>query len=170
MLSKAMQDNANSIATTVGRVRLRDFSRSLPMALLKTREMVMRHFRPAMRDLNLTEQQWRVLRALGSVPEIEATKLASATFLLSPSLTRILRDLETRKLITRRADPADLRTALLSLSPQGHTLMDGAGVSSEQIYRAMTERIGTERMEQLMRLLAEVEKELQTSANESDLS
>jgi homoprotocatechuate degradation regulator HpaR len=144
------------------RVRLRDFSRSLPMALLRTREMVMRQFRPAMRSFNLTEQQWRVLRALSSVREIEATQLATATFLLAPSLTRILRDLEIRKLIHRRAAPKDQRTALLSLSDQGRQLMDDAGLHSEQIYRAMTERIGPERMEQLMRLLAEIETELTT--------
>jgi homoprotocatechuate degradation regulator HpaR len=131
------------------------------MALLRTREMVMRQFRPSLRSFNLTEQQWRVLRALSSVHEIEATQLANATFLLAPSLTRILRDLELRDLIDRRAAPHDLRTAVLSLSLAGRQLMDEAGVQSEQIYRAMSERIGAERMDQLMALLADVEKELQ---------
>jgi len=143
------------------RVRLRDFSRSLPMALLLTREAVMRHFRPALRAVNLTEQQWRVLRALGAVHEIEVTALANATFLLAPSLTRILKDLEERRLIGRRAAPQDARTALISISPQGVALMEKAGVRSERIYRAMTERIGEERMETLMRLLKEVEGDLQ---------
>jgi homoprotocatechuate degradation regulator HpaR len=158
MMMLTVADPKNSSAT---RVRLRDFSRSLPMALLKTRESVMRHFRPAMRDLKLTEQQWRVLRALGSVQEIEATSLATATFLLAPSLTRILRDLEMRELINRRSDPNDMRTSRLSLSDKGHALMDEAGIRSEHIYRAMTQRIGAERMEQMMRLLLEVEQELQ---------
>jgi homoprotocatechuate degradation regulator HpaR len=161
-----MKRQKNHIAVTTGRIRLRDFSRSLPMALLKTREMVMRHFRPAMRDLNLTEQQWRVLRALGSVQEIEVTKLAAATFLLAPSLTRILKDLEARDLINRRTDLADQRTSLLSLSHAGHALMDEAGIISEDIYRTMTDRIGTNRMELLMRLLKEVEVELQAMETE----
>ena len=157
-----MNPQKTHVSTTTGKIRLRDFSRSLPMALLKTREMVMRNFRPAMRDLNLTEQQWRVLRALGSVQEIEATKLAAATFLLAPSLTRILKDLEMRELINRRADQTDQRTSLISLSRKGHALMDEAGLISEEIYRTMTDRIGTDRMEQLMRLLKEVEQELQS--------
>jgi homoprotocatechuate degradation regulator HpaR len=156
-----MLSQQKSASPTGNRIRLRDFSRSLPMALLKTRESVMRHFRPAMRDFNLTEQQWRVLRALGSVHEIEANMLARATFLLAPSLTRILRDLEERKLIERRADPKDQRSALLSLSSQGRALMDNAGTKSEQIYSAMTQHIGADRMELLMRLLSEVEQELQ---------
>ena len=51
-----------------GRGRLRNVSRSLPVALLRTREAVMRQFRPVLRSVDLTEQQWRVLRALDSIP------------------------------------------------------------------------------------------------------
>ena len=80
---------------------LRPFSHSLPMALLRARESVMRHFRPSLQAASLTEQQWRALRALNGQKEIDATRLASATFLLAPSLTRILRDLEGRGLVPR---------------------------------------------------------------------
>jgi hypothetical protein len=62
-------------------VRLRAFARLLPMALLCSREAVMRHFRPALRAFDLTEQQWRVLRALSSIPASEITNLARATYL-----------------------------------------------------------------------------------------
>ena len=43
---------------------LRDFEQSLPMELLKAREAAMARFRPMLRSHGLTEQQWRVLRAL----------------------------------------------------------------------------------------------------------
>lgn len=145
-----------------GRLRLRDVSRSLPMALLRTREAFMRHFRQPLREVDLTEQQWRVLRALGAVPEIDATGLASATLLLAPSLTRILRDLEERHLILRRADPDDARASLISLSSQGRVVLDEAALRSEPIYRTLVERLGEERMETLMRLLKEVERDLAT--------
>lgn len=143
------------------RIRLRDVSRSLPTSLLRAREAVMRQFRPALRAVDLTEQQWRVVRALGSVPEIDATGLAMATFLLPPSLSRILRDLEKRNLITRRPDPNDLRAWLISLTPDGRQTMDKAGVDIERIYAAMTERLGVERLETLMQLLRDVEQDLQ---------
>src|SRR5690554_3220037 len=87
------------------RVRLREFSKSLPMSLLRAREAVMQHFRASLRQYDITEQQWRVLRALTSVYEIEMSELAKATFLLAPSLSRILQDLEARGLIKRRSDP-----------------------------------------------------------------
>src|SRR5438552_9275122 len=84
------------------KVPMRDFSRSLPMALLRARESVMRHFRPSLRAHGLTEQQWRILRALASTDDIEVTELARVAYLLGPSLSRILRDLEARRLIERR--------------------------------------------------------------------
>ncbi len=46
---------------------MRAFSSSLPMALLRAREAVMRRFRPGLRDHGVTEQQWRVLRALAGL-------------------------------------------------------------------------------------------------------
>src|SRR5665647_1001577 len=62
-------------------IPMRDFSRSLPMALLRARESVMRHFRPSLRAHGLTEQQWRILRALSSHGEIEVTELAVVAYL-----------------------------------------------------------------------------------------
>ena len=93
---------------------MRDFSRSLPMSLLRAREAVMRQFRPSLRDHGLTEQQWRILRALAAVDAIEVTELARVAFLLGPSLSRMLRDLEARRLIERRTAKADLRRGVVT--------------------------------------------------------
>lgn len=136
---------------------LRPFSRSLPMALLRAREAAMRLFRPSLQANDLTEQQWRVLRALGSVEAVDATGLANLTFLLAPSLTRILRDLEARKLIRRRVDPQDRRASEITLSRSGLELMREVGKESERIYRGIEDRLGPARLARLMELLAEVE-------------
>ena len=69
---------------------LRDFSRSLPMALMRTREAVMEQFRPLLREHGITEQQWRVLRALSGVRKVNASELAEITCISMPSLSRIL--------------------------------------------------------------------------------
>jgi homoprotocatechuate degradation regulator HpaR len=140
---------------------LRPFTRSLPMALMRARESVMRHFRPKLQAANLTEQQWRTLRALGNGEEMEATRLAVATFLLAPSLTRILRDLEARGLVLRRAGPRDARVALIKLSPEGATLLRELGAHSEQIYSAIEARLGRERLNALMLELSAVAQDLQ---------
>jgi len=83
---------AKSGKAAARRVPMREFSRSLPMSLLRAREAVMRQFRPSLRRHDLTEQQWRILRALASIDAIEVTELARVAFLLGPSLSRILRD------------------------------------------------------------------------------
>ncbi len=141
----------------VARIRLREFSRSLPMSLLRAREAVMAHFRPGLQKLGITEQQWRVLRALTSVAEIEVTELAKATFLLAPSLSRIVKDLEERCLIRRRPHDLDLRRGLICISPQGRALIETAGNQSEVIYAEITRRYGELRLAQLQELLRDLE-------------
>lgn len=142
------------------RQALRPFSRSLPMALLRAREAVMRHFRPSLQAAGLTEQQWRTLRALSGVDEIEATGLAASTCLLAPSLSRILRDLEQRRLIHRRADPKDGRAALISLTATGWAALNEVGAQSEAVYRAIELRLGSARLNRLMEALADIESDL----------
>src|SRR5579872_7273751 len=93
---------------------MRPFSESLPMALLRAREAVMRLFRPGLRKRGVTEQQWRILRALAHAGPMEISQLAEATFLLAPSLSRILPELERRMLISRKQVDSDLRRSAIS--------------------------------------------------------
>jgi homoprotocatechuate degradation regulator HpaR len=144
----------------VRRVPMREFSRSLPMSLLRAREAVMRHFRPSLRHHGLTEQQWRILRALASIEAIEVTELARVAFLLGPSLSRILRDLEARHLIERRTAEADLRRGVVSISAKGLKLIEAVAPSSEAIYAAMTRRYGARKLTDLQDMLAELERRL----------
>ena len=139
------------------RVPMREFSRSLPMSLLRAREAVMRHFRPSLRDHGLTEQQWRILRALTSVDAIEVTELARVAFLLGPSLSRILRDLEARHLIERKVVKADQRRVVVSISARGLRLIEAVAPSSEAIYAAMTARYGARKLAKLQEMLRQLE-------------
>ena len=145
------------MAKTQTQVRLRDFSRSLPMSLLKAREAVMSHFRPSLNHFGITEQQWRVLRALTAVDSIEIMALAERTFLLPPSLSRILKDLDERGLIVRRTSETDLRRGLVSISARGRELIAKAGAHSEEVYLEITERYGTDRLARLQDMLHDLE-------------
>ena len=139
---------------------MRDFSRSLPMSLLRAREAVMRQFRPSLREHGLTEQQWRILRALATVDASEVTELARTAFLLGPSLSRILRDLEARGLIERRTAEDDLRRGVVSISDKGVRLMEQVAPSSEVIYAAITKRYGARKLAELHALLGNLEASL----------
>jgi homoprotocatechuate degradation regulator HpaR len=139
---------------------MREFSRSLPMSLLRAREAVMRQFRPSLRSHGLTEQQWRILRALTAVDTIEVTELARVAFLLGPSLSRILRDLEARDLIERRTAEADLRRGVVSISPKGLKLIEAVAPNSESIYAEITQRYGARKLGELQDMLGELERSL----------
>src|SRR4051794_29163247 len=161
--AKAMAKNGRSTKRAQHgghQVPMRDFSQSLPMALLRAREAVMRQFRPSLRKHGLTEQQWRILRALAAVETIEVTELARVAFLLGPSLSRILRDLEARDLIERRTAEADLRRGVVSISPKGLKLIEAVAPTSEAIYAEITSRYGARKLAELQDMLAELERGL----------
>ncbi|HEY8335192.1 MAG TPA: homoprotocatechuate degradation operon regulator HpaR [Tardiphaga sp.] len=143
-------------------IPMRDFSRSLPMALLRAREAVMRHFRPSLRAHGLTEQQWRILRALSSHGEIEVTELAAVAYLLGPSLSRILRDLEARRLIKRRLVKSDLRRNIVAITASGVKLIEAVAPSSEAIYAEIARRFGARKLADLQAMLHLLEGSLLT--------
>ncbi|MCW5702354.1 MAG: homoprotocatechuate degradation operon regulator HpaR [Bradyrhizobium sp.] len=157
---KSPEDSSSSAVSTSGRLPMREFSRSLPMSLLRAREAVMRQFRPSLRNQGLTEQQWRILRALTAVEAIEVTELARMAFLLGPSLSRILRDLEARKLVERKAAEADQRRAVVSISAEGLKLIAAVAPTSEAIYAEITRRFGARRLSELQEMLSALEQDL----------
>jgi homoprotocatechuate degradation regulator HpaR len=153
-----MQPERARGAAMAAAMPMRSFTNSLPMALLRAREAVMRHFRPGLRAHGVTEQQWRVLRALAGHESLQITALATQTCLLVPSVSRILPELEARGLIVRRPVASDLRRSTLTLTSQGLKLIAAHAPESEQVYRRIEERFGAERLRELVRLLAELER------------
>jgi homoprotocatechuate degradation regulator HpaR len=120
----------------------------------------MRRFRPGLRNHGVTEQQWRVLRALAHSGPLSITELANATCLLPPSLSRILPDLEARTLIRRKQADADLRRSVISLEPKGLRLIATHAPYSEEIYDGIEAHFGAARLAQLFELLRELESSL----------
>jgi homoprotocatechuate degradation regulator HpaR len=160
MTKKRSVSPANGSQPAARQLPMRDFSRSLPMSLLRAREAVMRQFRPSLRQHGLTEQQWRILRALATIDAVEVTELARTAFLLGPSLSRILRDLEARHLIERKTAKADQRRSMVSISEKGVKLMASVAPTSEAIYAEITRRYGARKLSELQEMLGELEQSL----------
>jgi len=120
----------------------------------------MRHFRSNLRSFGLTEQQWRVLRALSSRNAVEVAALSELTFLLGPSLSRILKELESRKVIARTTPDTDQRRGIISITPKGRQLIDEVGVDSEAIYAEITSRFGDKKLSILQAMLGNLEEAL----------
>ena len=127
---------------------------------MRAREAVMARVRPTLRAYDVTEPQWRVLRTLGSVEEVEVTHLADMVFLLPSSLSRILRDLGDRGLILRRTSDADLRRGLVSISDTGMALLEAASPGAAAVNAEIERLYGPERMDRLLDLLAQLEDAL----------
>lgn len=139
---------------------LRDFEHSLPMALLKAREAAMARFRPMLRDHGLTEQQWRVIRALADYDKIDASELARRSFLLAPSLTRILQHLEREKLVKRLSDASDQRRSMLTLTAKGRKLFSEVAPDSAALYDDIESAFGKKHLETLYELLESFHRSL----------
>jgi homoprotocatechuate degradation regulator HpaR len=134
--------------------------RTLPIALLRAREAVMERFRPMLRDIDVTEQQWRVLRVVQEAEEIDATQLARAACVLAPSLTRILKSLESRGLITQGRDKNDRRRTLVRLTEAGDALLHEAGLVSAKIYAEIEAKLSAERIADLLDTLERMTDDL----------
>jgi len=140
---------------------LRDIKLSLPMQLLRARESAMAHFRPMLREHDLTEQQWRVIRILASEPSLEAGELAQRSMLLAPSLSRILTHLESTGLVRRKPHQGDQRRSVLALTPAGKKKFRAVGPHSEGLYHTIEARFGRAKLTQLYTLLAELNEAIE---------
>jgi len=154
-----MKRSMHGVAVTDG-APMREFDRSLPMSLLRAREAVMDRFRPVLRAHGVTEQQWRVLRALAATGPIDAGGLAEICCLLRPSLTRILRDLLARGLIARHTNAEDQRVSEISITDLGEALIAEVGPHSERQYREIADLLGPADLEHLYALLERLEARL----------
>lgn len=129
---------------------MRPLARSLPLKLLSVREAVMERFRPHLHAHGLTEQQWRVLRALAEEEELDVGALSRRITLLMPSLSRMLPELEKRGLIARRKSPEDARLMLARLTDAGQVLFATVGRESERVYAGIEAQVGREALDRLL--------------------
>lgn len=127
--------------------------KSLPIMLLRARETVMQRFRPMLKAHELSEQQWRVLRVLNEQGPTEPTLLAQQSVILTPSLTRILANLEGRDLISRSRHKQDGRKQVAILSQKGRDLIAKITPESTAIYAELEAEFGADETHDLMQAL-----------------
>ena len=127
--------------------------RNLPRLLLQAREAVMAHTRPALREHDLSDQQWRVLRVLGEHGTVETGRVAREAFILGPSLTGVLSRMERDGLIGRERDPADQRRTVVKATGKGKLLVRKLSVIIEAHYQQMETVLGKQKLAQLYVLL-----------------
>jgi len=145
---------------------MRQFERSLPMALLKAREVVMKKFSPALKEHGLSPQQWRVIRVLVEEDALDATDIAERCALLMPSLSRILPNLHKRGLIERATASDDQRRSIVSITAKGRKLFNTLSPINEARYAYITEKFGYGKLELLYELLNELVEKMENDEGE----
>lgn len=130
------------------------------LMLLRVREALLQSFRPILMHLQLTEQQWRVLRILGERGETEQRTIATTGQFLGPSLVGVLRRMEQSDLVTGSSDERDRRRRLVALTPKGKALYQTAKPLIESQYELLAEHVGAPELQELGQLLRHLEKKL----------
>lgn len=125
------------------------------MLLLAAREAVTQRFRFQNQAHGLTEQQWRVIRALAEAESLEIRALSAQCRIHAASLSRILPKLQHDGLIARGAKAADQRCVVVSLTPRGRKLISDTGPDASRVYEQLARDVGPERLEHMYQVLEE---------------
>ena len=109
----------------------------------------MSHFRTILNLFGLTEQQWRILRALVAHAPLEPREICHRCQILSPSMAGILARMEEMELIERSRVAADQRRVLVRLSQKGDELIGEMAPLIELQYKHIEQAFGRQIFDQL---------------------
>jgi homoprotocatechuate degradation regulator HpaR len=132
--------------------------RNLPLLLLQAREALMAQFRPALKAEGLTDQQWRIVRALfdaelAGSPSLEPRQLGERVQITSPSMAGVLARMEELGLLTRERFAEDQRRVAVRLSAAGRRLARKLIAQVEARYQQLEAEIGLPVMHQVYDML-----------------
>lgn len=131
-------------------VEPRSMSRTLPYALLRAREGTMSLFRPMLAKHGLSEQYWRVIRILHEFGELDIGELSRHSLILGPSLSRMVKAMQVRKLIVISNGKQDQRRTMLRNSAKAEQLMHKVTADAAFIYEEIERDFKPEDMETLL--------------------
>ena len=123
--------------------------RHLALELLATRERFMQYFRPVLTRHNVTEQQWRVIRALAANGAMEPGEITKRCVILKPSLTGILSRMEDLGWIKRQGHADDLRRSVVKLTATGKSLQKKIQREVEHTHERVVGELGRHVLETL---------------------
>ena len=113
---------------------------------------------------DLPVSQARVFQRIDPVAGSRMSALAESAQLSKQTLTSIVDQLERRGYVRRTPDPADARARLVTITPQGHSLIDLSRPVVERVEAGWAARLGEQKLERLRSLLAELAAETDPEA------
>jgi len=115
---------------------------NLPLLLLQVRDRVLARFRPVLNAHEVTEQQWRIIRALAERGPMEPREIVAACCISGPSLAGVLVRMQELGLVTRERLENDQRRLRISPSAKGRALVNRMIPHIAAIYMALEGELG----------------------------
>jgi DNA-binding MarR family transcriptional regulator len=109
----------------------------------------------------LSPSQTAALAVIEREGPLTPSEVAQRERIQRPSATRVLARLEEAALITRAADPADRRSALVSITPLGSSLLATARTRKDEFLSARLDALGAEDRATLERAASLLEQMLE---------
>lgn len=130
--------------------------RNLPLLLLRAREATIARFRPLLTAHGLTEQQWRVVRALLEQGPLEPRQIGALSCISSPSLAGVLARMDSLGLVRRKRMSHDQRRVTVELTARSRRIARKLMPEIESVYQAMAEQAGQDVLNRLYATLDEL--------------
>ena len=129
------------------------FLNSLPMILSRTLDGVMPVYRALFQEHAITDQQWRVMRALWEQKHLTSKQISEITLLPSPSLVGILDRLEKKGFVGRLRSVEDRRLVYIVPTQAGRKLQELMLPKIEQIHDKFMHQVTPDEWGELNRIL-----------------
>ena len=114
----------------------------------------------ASKGLNISTEQWSVLTALWQKDKVTQQTLCDLTRKDKPSMTRLIDNLEKRKLVVRVSDSSDRRINLIHLTEEGSKIQQKTKEAVQTVVDKALKGINDNALEQSRHLLLQVMKNL----------
>ena len=126
------------------------------LEMVRTADVLGRRLIGVLKDEELSQNQYNVLRILRGAPEgLACGEIGERMITRDPDITRLLDRLETRELIERWRDAGDRRVVLAKISPTGLKLLARMDEPVREAHRRQLGHMGGKRLERLVELLRE---------------
>ena len=139
------------------------FLDSLPMILSRSIDGIMPVYRTLFHEHAITDQQWRVMRALWEQKHLTSKQISEITLLPSPSLVGILDRLEKKGFIGRLRSVEDRRLVYIVPTLAGRELQELMLPKIEQIHDLFMKKVTPEEWGELNRILDKLNEYKTTS-------
>lgn len=126
---------------TGGTLRHRGDEQHLLREIMRTHQVMMASF---VRNMGRPASHFAAMRLLANAQKgLGVMEIAETLGINAAAVTRTVKELETEKLIRRRADPRDGRRHYVILTPKGMALFSDIHERSHRLERQLVAEIGT---------------------------